>query len=71
MDSESRDLSGQEDADTTKSALESECSPARTRGVWFPDKDWRERIERAKQARQEGRAARRGKPLTFRTKYSI
>lgn len=39
--------------------------------VPFPDKDWRERIARAKQARQEGREARRGKPLTFRTKYNI
>lgn len=62
---------GQEDADATKPALESECSPVRTHGVSFPDKDWREHIERAKQARQEGRAARRGKPLTFRTKYRI
>lgn len=35
--------------------------------VPFSDEDWRERIARAKQAREEGRKARRGKPLTFRT----
>ena len=40
-------------------------------GVPFPDKDWRARIERAKEARREGKKARKGKPLTFRTKYDI
>lgn len=39
--------------------------------VPFPDEDWRERIARAKQAREEGIEARRGKPLTFRTKYDF
>lgn len=37
----------------------------------FPDEDWRERIARARQAREEGRKARQGKPLTFRTRYDI
>lgn len=61
----------QEVAESPKPVLESERSPARARGVSFPDKDWRERIERAKQARQEARIARQGKPLTFRTKHGI
>ena len=37
----------------------------------FSDEDWRERIARAKQAREDGRKARQGKPLTFRTRYDI
>ena len=37
----------------------------------FPDEDWRERIARAKQERQEARKARQNKPLTFRTRYGI
>lgn len=57
-------------ADTEASATEPKGSAA-LEGVPFPDNDWRERIERAKQARQDGREARRGKPLTFRTKYNI
>lgn len=61
----------QKAAESPKPALESEHSPARAGGISFPDKDWRERIERAKQARQEARIARRGKPLTFRTSYII
>lgn len=40
-------------------------------GDSFPDEDWRERIARAKQARREGQKAREGKPLVFRTNYSI
>lgn len=60
-----------ETAESPKPVLESERSPARARGVSFPDKDWRERIERAKQARQEAQIARRGKPLTFRTKHAV
>ena len=35
----------------------SRISPAQTLGVSFPDKDWRERIDRTKRARQEARTA--------------
>lgn len=66
---EANDMS-REVADTQESVPESKPAAALD-GVPFPDKDWRERIARAKQARQEGREARRGKPLTFRTKYNI
>lgn len=52
------------------SAAEAKRAPA-LGGVPFPDKDWRARIERAKEARREGKRARQGKPLTFRTKYDI
>lgn len=59
-----------ETADTETSATKSKGSDV-LGGVPFPDEDWRERIEHAKQARREGKEARRGKPLTFRTKYNI
>ena len=60
----------QEIAEAAKPVLESEHSRSRVR-VSFPDEDWRERIERAKQARRDGQIARQGKPLTFRTQPSI
>ena len=55
---------------TESSAPESKGAAA-LKSVPFPDKDWRERIARAKQARQDGKDARRGKPLTFRADYDI
>ena len=59
-----------EAARAEESRTEAERAPA-LGSVPFPDKGWRERIARAKQARQEGKKARQGKPLTFRTKYNI
>ena len=35
------------------------------------DPDWRERIELAKRAREEGKKAREGKPITFRMSYPL
>ena len=39
-------------------------SPAAGRPKWY-DPDWQERIERARNAREEGRKARQGKPIVF------
>ena len=59
-----------ETASTETSTTESKETDALP-NVPFADEDWRERIARAKQARKEGRKARQGKPLTFRTRYNI
>ena len=40
--------------------------PALTAPVSGCDPDWRERIELAKRAREDGLKARKGKPVTFR-----
>ncbi len=60
----------QETADAAKSGSEPRPAPALVR-VSFPDEDWRERIARAKQAREEGKKARQGKLLTFRMNHRI
>lgn len=48
--------------DTVKASMK----PALATPVSGCDPDWRERIEFAKRAREEGQRARKGKPVTFR-----
>lgn len=58
----SREPVGSPDLDTqTEGAV-----PAAGRPKWY-DPDWQERIERARNAREEGRKARQGKPIVFRS----
>lgn len=55
-----RESVGSPDLDTrTEGAV-----PAAGRPKWY-DPDWQERIERARNAREEGRKARQGKPIVF------
>ena len=41
------------------------AAPAAGRPKSWYDPDWQERIERARNAREEGRKARQGKPIVF------
>ena len=41
-----------------------DAAPAVGHPKWY-DPDWQERIERARNAREEGRKARQGKPIVF------
>lgn len=47
-------------------AGDASVAPALAAPVSGCDPDWRERIELAKRAREDGKKARKGKPVTFR-----